>query len=108
MLSGESAAGAYPDKAVNVLRQVATRIEEWCRCVYRPSPSPQRYTCSVHFRAQWKSVLCQSCAMGCCSESVCCSLSIMDSGCFSCCLATLFSVHLPPAGNSRVRALQAG
>ena len=33
MLSGESAVGAYPDKAVNVLRQVATRIEEWVRCV---------------------------------------------------------------------------
>ncbi len=32
MLSGESAAGEYPDKAVNVLRAVATRIEEWCRC----------------------------------------------------------------------------
>ncbi|CAL5227753.1 g10772 [Coccomyxa viridis] len=31
MLSGESAAGAYPEKAVGVLRQVATRIEEWCR-----------------------------------------------------------------------------
>lgn len=31
MLSGESAAGAYPDKAVGVLRAVATRIEEWCR-----------------------------------------------------------------------------
>ena len=32
MLSGESAAGEYPDKAVGVLRAVATRIEEWCRC----------------------------------------------------------------------------
>jgi pyruvate kinase len=32
MLSGESAAGEYPDKAVTVLRAVATRIEEWCRC----------------------------------------------------------------------------
>ena len=32
MLSGESAVGAYPDKAVIVLRQVATRIEEWVRC----------------------------------------------------------------------------
>ncbi|KAK9843289.1 hypothetical protein WJX74_009903 [Apatococcus lobatus] len=31
MLSGESAVGAYPDKAVGVLRAVATRIEEWCR-----------------------------------------------------------------------------
>lgn len=31
MLSGESAAGAFPDKAVNVLRSVATQIEEWCR-----------------------------------------------------------------------------
>ena len=31
MLSGESAAGAYPDKAVAVLRAVASRIEEWCR-----------------------------------------------------------------------------
>ena len=32
MLSGESAVGAYPDKAVNVLRNVATQIEEWVRC----------------------------------------------------------------------------
>ena len=32
MLSGESAAGAYPDKAVAVLRAVSGRIEEWCRC----------------------------------------------------------------------------
>ncbi len=32
MLSGESAAGAYPEKAIGVLRAVATRIEEWCRC----------------------------------------------------------------------------
>ncbi|KAL3148513.1 hypothetical protein ABBQ38_013952 [Trebouxia sp. C0009 RCD-2024] len=31
MLSGESAAGAYPDKAVAVLRAVSGRIEEWCR-----------------------------------------------------------------------------
>lgn len=31
MLSGESAAGQYPEKAVGVLRAVATRIEEWCR-----------------------------------------------------------------------------
>ncbi len=37
MLSGESAAGAYPEKAVGVLRQVATRIEEWCRCEIAPS-----------------------------------------------------------------------
>lgn len=34
MLSGESAAGAYPDKAVAVLRAVSGRIEEWCRCVF--------------------------------------------------------------------------
>ena len=32
MLSGESAIGAYPEKALGVLRQVSTRIEEWCRC----------------------------------------------------------------------------
>ena len=31
MLSGESAAGQYPEKAIGVLRAVATRIEEWCR-----------------------------------------------------------------------------
>lgn len=31
MLSGESAIGAYPEKALGVLRQVSTRIEEWCR-----------------------------------------------------------------------------
>ena len=31
MLSGESAAGAYPEKAVAVLRAVSGRIEEWCR-----------------------------------------------------------------------------
>ena len=35
MLSGESAAGQYPEKAVGVLRAVATRIEEWCRWVSR-------------------------------------------------------------------------
>ena len=41
MLSGESAAGAYPEKAIGVLRAVATRIEEWCRCVPpRPRPAP--------------------------------------------------------------------
>ncbi len=33
MLSGESAVGAYPEKALAVLRQVSTRIEEWCRRV---------------------------------------------------------------------------
>lgn len=38
MLSGESAAGAYPEKAIGVLRAVATRIEEWCRCASQ-SPS---------------------------------------------------------------------
>jgi len=37
MLSGESAAGAYPDKAVAVLRAVSGRIEEWCRSVF-PAP----------------------------------------------------------------------
>ena len=31
MLSGESAVGAYPDKAVAVLRAVATHSEEWVR-----------------------------------------------------------------------------
>ncbi|BBN08758.1 pyruvate kinase [Marchantia polymorpha subsp. ruderalis] len=31
MLSGESAMGAYPDKALSVLRQVSLRIEKWCR-----------------------------------------------------------------------------
>eukprot|EP00897_Mesotaenium_endlicherianum_P002841 jgi/Mesen1/2585/ME000164S01708 len=31
MLSGESAMGQYPDKALTVLRTVATRIEAWCR-----------------------------------------------------------------------------
>ena len=31
MLSGESAVGAYPEKALGVLRQVSTYIEEWCR-----------------------------------------------------------------------------
>jgi len=31
MLSGESAIGAYPEKALGVLRQVSTRIEEWVR-----------------------------------------------------------------------------
>ena len=39
MLSGESAVGAYPEKALAVLRQVSTRIEEWCRCV-RSAASP--------------------------------------------------------------------
>lgn len=31
MLSGESAMGQYPEKALSVLRTVATRIEAWCR-----------------------------------------------------------------------------
>lgn len=31
MLSGESAAGQYPQKALEVLRTTSTRIEEWCR-----------------------------------------------------------------------------
>ena len=35
MLSGESAVGAYPEKALAVLRQVSTRIEEWCRHALR-------------------------------------------------------------------------
>lgn len=38
MLSGESAAGAYPDKAVAVLRAVSGRIEEWCRSGLSLSP----------------------------------------------------------------------
>ena len=37
MLSGESAVGAYPEKALAVLRQVSTRIEEWCRRASDPS-----------------------------------------------------------------------
>ena len=41
MLSGESAAGAYPDKAVAVLRAVSGRIEEWCRSgLSLPPPNP--------------------------------------------------------------------
>lgn len=32
MLSGESAVGAYPDKALGVLRAVALHIEDWVRC----------------------------------------------------------------------------
>eukprot|EP00191_Tetraselmis_sp_GSL018_P021820 CAMPEP_0177625964 /NCGR_PEP_ID=MMETSP0419_2-20121207/30392_1 /TAXON_ID=582737 /ORGANISM="Tetraselmis sp., Strain GSL018" /LENGTH=626 /DNA_ID=CAMNT_0019126969 /DNA_START=8 /DNA_END=1889 /DNA_ORIENTATION=- len=31
MLSGESAMGSYPEKAMDVLRAVAIRTEEWCR-----------------------------------------------------------------------------
>ena len=31
MLSGESAMGLFPEKALSVLRTVATRIEAWCR-----------------------------------------------------------------------------
>jgi pyruvate kinase len=31
MLSGESAVGAFPDRALDVLRTVATRMELWCR-----------------------------------------------------------------------------
>lgn len=31
ILAGESAMGAYPDKAVGVLRSVALRMEEWLR-----------------------------------------------------------------------------
>lgn len=37
MLSGESAAGQYPEKAIGVLRAVATRIEEWCRYCLLPT-----------------------------------------------------------------------
>ena len=36
MLSGESAVGVYPEKALGVLRQVSTRIEEWCRSAAGP------------------------------------------------------------------------
>ncbi len=39
MLSGESAIGAYPEKALGVLRQVSTRIEEWVRCCL-PTTAP--------------------------------------------------------------------
>ena len=38
MLSGESAVGAFPEKALGVLRQVSTRIEEWCRSAALPVP----------------------------------------------------------------------
>ncbi|KAK9806482.1 hypothetical protein WJX73_001862 [Symbiochloris irregularis] len=31
MLSGESAAGGFPDKCINVLRVVSMQVEEWCR-----------------------------------------------------------------------------
>jgi pyruvate kinase len=31
MLSGESAMGLFPDKALSVLRTVSLRIEHWCR-----------------------------------------------------------------------------
>lgn len=31
MLSGESAMGQFPEKALSVLRTVSLRIEEWCR-----------------------------------------------------------------------------
>ncbi len=44
MLSGESAVGAYPEKALAVLRQVSTRIEEWCRC----APSLNKRASSIH------------------------------------------------------------
>ena len=47
MLSGESAVGAYPDKAVVVLRQVATSIEEWVRCAPRCPPRGWPHTCLV-------------------------------------------------------------
>lgn len=43
MLSGESAVGAYPDKAVGVLRAVATRIEEWCRSALLPQLYPFKF-----------------------------------------------------------------
>lgn len=36
MLSGESAVGLWPEKAVGVLRATATRIEEWVRCRFPP------------------------------------------------------------------------
>lgn len=31
MLSGESAMGLFPEKALSVLRTVSLRMEEWCR-----------------------------------------------------------------------------
>jgi pyruvate kinase len=31
MLSGESAVGEFPDRALDVLRAVATSVEQWCR-----------------------------------------------------------------------------
>ena len=31
MLSGESAMGRFPEKALSVLRIVSLRMEEWCR-----------------------------------------------------------------------------
>lgn len=36
MLSGESAMGQYPDKALNVLRSVSLRIEKWWRDEKKP------------------------------------------------------------------------
>lgn len=39
MLCGETAAGAYPLKSLEVLRTTSTRIEEWMRCVLRCLPA---------------------------------------------------------------------
>ncbi len=48
MLSGESAIGAYPEKALGVLRQVSTRIEEWCRCVHLSAPHKRHLVADAH------------------------------------------------------------
>lgn len=45
MLSGESAAGAYPGKAVDVLRAVSMRIEDWCRSAAPFGPLSYTKTC---------------------------------------------------------------
>lgn len=39
MLCGESAAGSYPGKALDVLKNVSTHVEEWCRYLPRKQDS---------------------------------------------------------------------
>lgn len=59
MLSGESAIGAYPEKALGVLRQVSTRIEEWVRCCL-PTTAPLSSLHKHTFLARMLALACTS------------------------------------------------
>ncbi len=87
MLSGESAIGAYPEKALGVLRQVSTRIEEWCRCVHLSAPHKRHLVADAHVGcsrsevAGWDllhSFVCSSEVRGTRLMAICCPLSLSD------------------------------